>query len=126
MKQAVFSKNAPQPVGSYSQAISIGNFLFASGQIPLNPKNDTLITGDIQAQTTQIMNNILAVLKSHKMDFSHVVKTTIFLTKADDFASVNSVYSSFFTQPFPARSCVTVKALPKNAAVEIEVIAYKQ
>lgn len=125
MKKALFSEKAPKPVGAYSQAIAIDNWLFLSGQIPLDPETNKIITGDIKAQTQQIFKNINAVLQSHKMDFSNVIKATIFLTNSEDFLAVDTVYSSFFKTPFPARSCVTVKALPKSVNVEIEVTAYK-
>jgi 2-iminobutanoate/2-iminopropanoate deaminase len=123
MKKSVFSPSAPKPVGSYSQAIAIGSFLFLSGQIPIDPDTEKIISGDIVSQTERVMQNIQAVLKAHDMDFSHVVKAGIFLKNMDHFSSVNEVYSQYFKEPFPARSCVAVRELPKGVDIEIEVIA---
>ena len=123
MKKSVFSPSAPKPVGSYSQAIATGSFLFLSGQIPIDPDTEKIISGDIVSQTERVMQNIQAVLKAHDMDFSHVVKAGIFLKNMDHFSSVNEVYSRYFKEPFPARSCVAVRELPKGVDIEIEVIA---
>lgn len=119
------TQNAPQAIGPYSQAIDIGNLLFTSGQIPLLP-NGELLDGDVQAQTTQVLKNLGAVLEEGNSDFSHVVKTTIFLASMEDFTKVNEVYSKFFDTHKPARSTVAVKTLPKNVLVEIEAIALKR
>lgn len=123
MKIEVLTENAPAPIGPYSQAISHGGFLFCSGQIPLDPKTSALVTGNIQDQTRQVMENIKAVLAANSMNFKNVVKTTIFLSEMSDFANVNEVYGQYFEKPYPARSTVAVKTLPKNVNVEIEVLA---
>ena len=126
VKQAVFSKLAPHPVGPYSQAVFAGPFLFLSGQIPLDPENQKLLTGDIRSQTERVMKNIKAVLQAAQMDFFHVIKTSIFLKEMNHFSVVNDVYGKYFTEPFPARSCVAVQELPKGADIEIELIAFKK
>lgn len=123
MKKSVFSASAPKPVGSYSQAVSVGSWLFLSGQIPINPQTEEIISGDIVSQTGRVMQNIQAVLEAHKMNFSHVVKAGLFLKNMDHFSAVNAVYSRYFKKPFPARSCVAVRELPKGVDIEIEVIA---
>ncbi|HMW26064.1 MAG TPA: Rid family detoxifying hydrolase, partial [Ferruginibacter sp.] len=109
----------------YSQAVKTGNLLFVSGQIPLNPQTGTLITDGIEAETHQVMKNLQAILKAAGMDFSHVLKTTIFLSDMSLFAAVNEVYGSYFSADFPARETVAVKGLPKNVNVEISMIASK-
>ena len=124
MKKEVLSLLAPKPVGSYSQAIAVGPWLFLSGQIPIDPQTEQLISGDIVSQTKTVMENIKMVLKENNMDFSHVVKAGIFLVNMDNFSSVNDVYSRYFEKPFPARSCVAVRELPKRVDIEIEVIAF--
>ena len=123
MIKIIESKSAPRPVGSYSQAVIAGGRVFLSGQIPLDPKTNQLIKGDISAQTKQVMENIKAVLKAGGCDFSHVVKAVIFLTDMSQFSKVNAIYSLYFKEPFPARSCVEVSALPKGAQIEVEVTA---
>lgn len=123
MKKVILTENAPAPIGPYSQAMQVGNLLFCSGQIPLDPKTNQMVTGDIKAQTELVMKNIEAVLKAADCQFSNVVKTTIFLTDMKDFPVVNETYGKYFTQTPPARSTVQVSALPKGANVEIEVIA---
>jgi 2-iminobutanoate/2-iminopropanoate deaminase len=117
----IVSKNAPAPIGPYSQAIVAGNFLFVSGQVALHPSTGELVLQDIQAETTQVMENIKAILTEAGTDFSHIVKTTIFLKDMQDFAAVNTVYGSYLSQPFPARETVAVAGLPKNVNVEISV-----
>ena len=126
MKKTIFSLLAPKPVGSYSQAIAVGPWLFLSGQIPIDPNTEKLISGDIISQTERVMKNVQAVLEANQMDFYDVVKVGIFLTNMDHFSSVNTVYSQYFKTPFPARSCVAVQALPKGVDIEIEMIAYKK
>lgn len=125
MKKVVYTEQAPKPVGPYSQAIALGDFLFCSGQIPIDPKTDEVFTGDIQKQTQMVMENISAVLKANQMNFNHVAKTTIFLTDMNYFAKVNEVYAKYFTELPPARSTVAVSALPKGVHVEIEVVAHR-
>lgn len=116
---------APAPVGPYSQAIQMGDWVFCSGQIPLDAVSGELITGDVQKQTHKIMENIGEVLKSADLNFSHIVKSTIFLTDMGQFSQVNEVYASYFALEPPARSCVEVSALPKGVNVEIEVVAHR-
>lgn len=117
----ISTQNAPAAIGPYSQAIAVNGMLFASGQIPLDPKTGALVEGDIKSQTERVMQNIKAVLEAAGTDFSHVVKTTCFLRDMNDFAAFNEVYGAYFTGK-PARSCVQA-VLPKNAAVEVEVVA---
>ena len=123
MKKIISTNEAPAAIGPYSQAVRSGRFLFCSGQIPLDPKSGEIVSGDIAAQTRRVLDNIAAVLRAEKLTFDNVVKTTIFLTDLSDFQTVNEIYDSCFKQNPPARSTVQVSALPKNANVEIEVIA---
>lgn len=128
-KTPIRSNLAPAPVGPYSQAIlARGEFLFISGQIPLDPATGEFVgRGDIQAQTRQVMANLAAILQAANLDWSAVVKTGIFLTDLEDFATVNAIYAEFFTGITPpARACVQVVRLPKDAAIEIECIAWQQ
>jgi 2-iminobutanoate/2-iminopropanoate deaminase len=126
-KKAIKTSSAPNPVGPYSQAIAQGNFLFCSGQIAIDPKTDqVLASASVQDQTKLVMENIKAVLAAHNMNFSNVVKTTIFILDMADFANVNEVYSQYFQEPYPARSTVAVAGLPKGVRVEIEVLAHKE
>ena len=111
------------PVGAYSPARQVGPWLFISGQIPLDSKTGKLIEGDIEAQTKKVMENIKVILDTYKLNFNNIIKTSIFLTKAEDFAMMNKTYQNYFQIPYPARSCVIVKALPKGADMEIEAIA---
>lgn len=121
--KAVFSKNAPEPIGPYSQAISTGHFLFCSGQTPIDPAIGELVDGDIGVQALQALTNLGEVLKAAGLSPVDVVKTTIFLIDMADFATVNSVYAKFFGDAKPARSTVAVAALPLGARVEIDCIA---
>ncbi len=123
MKKIISTAEAPNAIGPYSQAVRAGATLYCAGQIPLDPKSGQIVAGDITAQTSQVMKNITAVLAAAGLTFEHVVKTTIFLTDFADFQTVNEIYGSFFKKDPPARSTVQVAALPKNAKVEIEVIA---
>jgi 2-iminobutanoate/2-iminopropanoate deaminase len=123
MKKIIATTEAPAAVGPYSQAVRIGNFVFCSGQIPLDPKTAQIVQGDIKAQTLRVMENISAVLRAEGLTFENIVKTTIFLTNLADFQTVNELYGSYFKSDPPARSTVQVAALPKGANVEIEVIA---
>lgn len=123
MKQVIHTDFAPKAVGPYSQAIRMGNFLFCSGQISIDAKTQEVFTGDIQKQTEMVLNNIEAILKTSNLNFSHIIKTTIFLTSMSDFASVNEIYAKRFLKDPPARSTVAVTGLPKGVNVEIEVIA---
>ena len=112
------------PVGPYSHAVRVGDQLFCSGQIPLDPATGSLVAGDIRAQTERVLENVRAILEDQRLTFAHVVKTTVFLTNLGDFAAMNEVYARYFTNDYPARSTVQVAALPKGATVEIEVIAH--
>jgi 2-iminobutanoate/2-iminopropanoate deaminase len=117
------AKSAPA-VGPYNHAVRVGDLLFCSGQIPLNPASGTLVAGDIKAQAERVLENIKVILEDQKLTFANVVKSTVFLTSMADFAGMNEVYARYFTADFPARSTVQVAALPKGAIVEIEVIAH--
>lgn len=117
------SPNAPAAIGPYSQAVEAGGFVFSSGQIPLDPKTGALVGGDISAQTERVMQNLEAVLKAGGLDFSNVVRCTIFLQDMNDFAKVNEVYGRYFPANPPSRATVQVAALPKGARVEIDAIA---
>ena len=123
MKKIISTTEAPAAVGPYSQAVRVGSLIFCSGQIPLDPKTQTIVEGDISAQTKRVLENITAVLKAESLTFENIVKTTIFLTSLGDFQTVNEIYGSYFKSDSPARSTVEVSALPKGANVEIEVIA---
>ena len=123
MKQAIASDRAPKAVGPYSQAVAFGDLLFCAGQIPLDPATGEITGAGVPAQTERVIENIKAVLAANAMTLADVVKTTVFLTKMEDFAAMNEVYARHFTQPFPARSTVAVVALPRGAKVEIEVTA---
>ncbi|MDK2878508.1 MAG: 2-iminobutanoate/2-iminopropanoate deaminase [Thermoanaerobacteraceae bacterium] len=125
MKKVIKTDLAPKAIGPYSQAIMIGDFLFASGQIAIDPKKSELVEGGIEVQAAQVMENIKNLLAGAGMDFSHVVKTTIFLTDINNFSLVNEIYGRYFSEEPPARSCVEVSCLPKGALIEIEVIAHK-
>jgi 2-iminobutanoate/2-iminopropanoate deaminase len=117
------AKSAPA-VGPYNHAVRVGDLLFCSGQIPLDPASGTLVAGDIKAQAERVLENIKVILEDQKLTFANVVKSTVFLTNMADFAGMNEVYARYFTTDFPARSTVQVAALPKGASVEIEVIAH--
>ncbi len=123
MRQAIATGKAPQAIGPYSQAIKAGSLLFCSGQIPLDPETGALVEGDIAAQTRRVFANVGAILEAAGTSFDRVVKTTVFLADMNDFAAMNAVYATFFADPAPARSTVQAAGLPKNARIEIEVIA---
>ena len=118
----VQTNKAPAAIGPYSQAVKVGDMIYTSGQIPMTADGE-LITGDIKAQTRQILENIQSVLESAGSSLSQIVKTTIYLTDMDDFIAVNTVYGEYFSGAYPARSTVAVKTLPKNVAIEIDAIA---
>jgi 2-iminobutanoate/2-iminopropanoate deaminase len=122
-KSIIHTKQAPAAIGPYSQAIKVGNLLFVSGQIPIDPETGTVIIGGIEAATHRVMKNIEAILEEAGFSFDQVVKTTIFIKSMDDFAKINAVYASYFTGKFPARETVEVSRLPKDVEVEISVIA---
>ncbi len=125
MKTIINTSNAPAPIGPYSQAVIANGFLFASGQVAINPESGELNQTSIAEETHQVMRNIKAVLLEAEYDFEHVVKTTIFLSDMSLFAEVNEVYGSYFQSEYPARETVAVKGLPKGVNVEISVTAYK-
>ena len=123
MRQPVSAPDAAKPIGPYSPAIRAGNLLFLSGQVGFDPSTGALVDGDISAQTDQVMRNIGALLKAAGTDFAHVVRTTVFLADMGEFAQMNEVYASYVVDPPPARSTVQVARLPRDARVEIDVIA---
>jgi 2-iminobutanoate/2-iminopropanoate deaminase len=126
MKKIIFTDNAPAPIGPYNQAVLVGNTLYTSGQIALDPISMELVMETIEIETTQVMNNMKAVLEAAEMDFSNVVKSTIFISDMNDFTRINSIYASYFLEEFaPARETVQVAQLPKNVNVEISMIAIK-
>lgn len=122
-KKIIKTLNAPEPIGPYNQAVLFGNWLFISGQVAINPLTGSVEVTNIAMETQQVMQNLKAVLAEAGMDFSHVVKTTIFLGDMSLFSEVNEIYGSFFTGDYPARETVAVKGLPRNANVEISMIA---
>ena len=123
MRQAVSTPHAPQAIGPYSQAVRMGDLLFLSGQIPLDPATGALIEGDIASQTRRVFANLGAILEAAGSSFAHVAKTTVYLADMADFAAMNEVYATFFDSPAPARSTVQAAGLPKNARIEIDLIA---
>jgi 2-iminobutanoate/2-iminopropanoate deaminase len=123
MKTIIKPKNSPGPVGPYNHAVRIRDLLFCSGQIPLDPATGNLVSGDTRAQTERVLENVKAILTDQEMTFASVVKATVFMTNLGDFAAMNEVYARYFTADFPARSTVQVSALPRGAAVEIEIVA---
>jgi 2-iminobutanoate/2-iminopropanoate deaminase len=122
-KKHVLTAQAPKPIGPYSQAVIAGGLLFVSGQIPLDPATGELVGGDIEAQTEQVLKNLMAILKEAKAGPEHVVKATVFLRDMQDFPRMNEVYARYFGKEPPARSTVQAAALPRGVAVEIDVIA---
>jgi 2-iminobutanoate/2-iminopropanoate deaminase len=123
VRQAVSTASAPKAIGPYSQAIRAGSLLFVSGQVPLDPGTGQIVVGDIAAQTHRVFQNIGAILEAGGASFDHVVRTTVFLADMNDFAAMNDVYATYFASPAPARATVEVSRLPKDARVEIDVIA---
>ena len=125
MKKIIKTNDAPAPIGPYNQAVLVNNTLYISGQIPLDAATGQMVSGDIKAEAKQVMLNLQHILKAADMNFSNVVKTTIFLKDMNDFAAVNEVYGGYFTSDFPARETVQAARLPKDVAVEISMIAVK-
>ena len=123
MKKVIRTAKAPSAIGPYSQAIQVGGFVYTSGQIPIDPATGVFVEGGIREQTRQSLLNVKAVLEEAGLTMADVVKTTVFMADMNDFADMNAVYAEFFTEPYPARSAVAVKTLPKGALVEIEVVA---
>ena len=125
MKKIISTAKAPAAIGPYSQAIDCGAFLVTSGQVPFDPATGEFVPGGITEQTRQVLTNIKAILTEAGLTMDNVVKTTVFLADMGDFVAMNEVYASVFTAPYPARSAVAVKTLPKNVLVEVEVIALR-
>ena len=121
--KVISTKKAPAAIGPYSQAIRVGNLVYTSGQIPIDPATGAFAEGGIKEQTRQSLDNVKAILEEEGLAMDNVVKTTVFMADMGDFAEMNGVYAEFFTEPYPARSAVAVKTLPKGALVEIEVVA---
>ena len=121
--KAISTQKAPGTIGPYSQAIQVANLVYTSGQLPIDPATGSFPEGGIKAQTRQSLTNVQAILEAAGLTMTHVVKTTVFLADMNDFADMNGVYAEFFSEPYPARSAVAVKTLPKGALVEIEVVA---
>ena len=121
--KAISTTKAPAAIGPYSQAIKVGNLVYTSGQIPIDPATGVFVEGGIEEQTRQSLTNVKAILEEAGLTMKNVVKTTVFMADMNDFADMNAVYSEFFAEPYPARSAVAVKTLPKGALVEIEVVA---
>ena len=124
MMNKIYTNNAPEAIGPYSQAVECGGLIYTSGQIAINPESGQIESNDIKGQTTQVMKNLTAVLEAARSSVDKAIKTVCFLADMNDFASFNEIYGEYFTSK-PARSCVAVKQLPKNALVEVEVIAEK-
>lgn len=123
MKKVIKTTKAPAAIGPYNQAIQVGNLVYTSGQIPIDPATGNFVEGGIKEQTRQSLLNVKAILEEAGLTMSDVIKTTVFMADMNDFSDMNAVYSEFFPEPYPARSAVAVKTLPKGALVEIEVIA---
>ncbi|MBZ5557932.1 MAG: RidA family protein [Acidobacteriia bacterium] len=123
MSQSLSSPGAPKAIGPYSPAVRAGQLLFVSGQIPIDPATGQMIDGDIAAQTRRVLDSVGALLKAAGLSFANVVRTTVFLADMNDFGTVNQVYGTYFVEPYPARATVQVARLPKDARVEIDVIA---
>ena len=125
-KEIISTDKAPLAIGPYSQGIKAGNFVYFSGQIPIDPETNQVISGDIKAQTIRVLENIEILLNETELNLESVVKTTIFLTNLNDFTIVNEIYGSYFKENPPARSCVEASNLPKGVSIEIECIAFKE
>lgn len=123
MKDVILTARGPKPIGPYSQAIKSNGLLFVSGQIALDPKSGEFVGVDVRQQTERVFENLKAILEAAGTSFHHVVKTTVFLKDMNDFAAMNEVYGTYFSQPYPARATVQVSRLPKDSRVEIDVIA---
>jgi 2-iminobutanoate/2-iminopropanoate deaminase len=123
MKELVTAAGAPKAIGPYSPAVKVGNMLFLSGSIPLDPETGAVVEGGIQAQATRVMENIKGLLSAAGADFTNVVRTTVYMIDLGEFAAMNEIYASYFAAPYPARSTVQVSKLPRDVRVEIDVIA---
>ena len=123
MKEIIATDKAPAAIGPYSQAVKVGNLLFTSGMIPIDPETNTLVEGGIEVQAERALQNVKALLEASGTSMDKVVKTVVFIKNMDDFAKVNEIYAKYFTSDFPARSCVEVARLPKDVLIEMEAIA---
>ncbi|MDP4180920.1 MAG: RidA family protein [Bacillota bacterium] len=123
-KDIITTDKAPKAIGPYSQAVRVGELIYTSGQIPIDPATGEIVSDQIEAQTKQVLENLKAVLNEAGSSLDNVIKTTVFITDMNNFAIVNNIYGQYFKDPFPARSCVEVSKLPKNVLVEIEVVAF--
>lgn len=123
--KTIQTTKAPAAIGPYSQAVEANGFVFASGQLGINPATGEFVEGDVQAQTRQALTNAHAIMNEAGLDLNNVIKTTVFLSDMANFAAMNEIYAEFFSEPYPARSAVAVKTLPKNALVEVECIAVR-
>lgn len=123
--KSIHTTNAPAAIGPYSQAIEVNGFVFASGQIPIDPSTGNIVEGGIKEQTRQALTNASKIMEEAGLTLANVIKTTVFMADMSDFAAMNEVYATFFKEPYPARSAVAVKTLPKNVLVEVECIAAK-
>lgn len=126
MKAAISSPDGAKPVGPYSPALRVGHFLFVSGQVPIDPATGQIAAGDIAAQTRRVLDNVGALLRAAGLSFTDVVRTTVFLADMNDFAAMNDAYSTFFSEPYPARSTVQAARLPRDARIEIDAIAISE
>jgi 2-iminobutanoate/2-iminopropanoate deaminase len=122
-KEVLTTKNAPEAIGPYSQAIKVGGLIYTSGQIPIDPATGQMVQGGIEAQTKQVLENINAILVNAGSSFKNVIKSTVFVKDMNDFTAINNIYGQYFKEPYPARSLVEVARLPKDVLIEIEVIA---
>lgn len=125
MKKSINTNKAPAAIDPYSQGIDIGNLIFSSGQIPVNPSTGEIAGGDIEEQTKQVLENLKNVLLADGSDLSKVIKTTVFIKDMNHFSKINEIYAQYFIEPYPARSCVEVARLPKDVLIEIEAVALK-
>jgi 2-iminobutanoate/2-iminopropanoate deaminase len=121
--ERISTSKAPSAIGPYSQAIVTGNLIFTSGQIPIDPQTGTIVSSDIERQTKQVLENLKNILEASGSSLSRVIKTTVYIKDMNDFQSINAVYARYFTEPYPARSCVEVARLPKDVLIEIEAVA---
>lgn len=125
MKKEISTKKAPAAIGPYSQAIQVGDMIFTSGMIPIVPETGELVTGSVEAQAEQALSNLKNLVEASGSSMDRVIKTVVFIKDMEDFTKINEVYAKYFTEPYPARSCVQVARLPKDVAIEIEAIAEK-
>ena len=123
-KEILINYDGPKAIGPYSPALKIGNLVFTSGQLPIDPVTGEIVESDIESQTRRSLDNLKAVLKPYSIDFKNIIKVTIFLKNMNHFARVNEIYSHYFANQFPSRSCIEVSRLPRDAQIEIEAIAY--